>query len=52
MDGVTRFRTVEDLMRTDVDLGKAFESALKELETRKSECELINVIDLPFSTPM
>ena len=42
MDGVTRFRTVEDLMRTDVDLGKAFESALKELETRKSECELID----------
>ena len=42
MDGVTRFRTAEDLMRTDVDLGKAFESALKELETRQSECELID----------
>lgn len=40
MDGVTRFRTVEELMRTDVDLGKAFASAIKELETRKSECEL------------
>lgn len=37
MDGVTRFRTVEELMRTDVDLGKAFASAIKELETRKSE---------------
>ena len=40
MDGVARFRTVEDLLRHDTDLGRAFESALKELETRQSECEL------------
>ena len=40
MDGVARFRTVEDLLRSDADLGTAFESALKQLETRQSECEL------------
>ena len=39
IDGVNRFRTVEDLLRADVDLGKAFESALRQLETRQSECE-------------
>ncbi len=39
IDGVDKFRTMEDLVNpgpsaASVDLGKAFESALKELETR------------------
>jgi hypothetical protein len=43
VDGVNCFRTMDDLSTPSdappADLGRAFHSAILELEKRKSECE-------------